>query len=115
MLCVADTEFKRKVSFPLQNISTYLTPYDQTIGKNPNDGGNRSNSDNRQVKFKVSKTKSPRLAARILSVTFNELPHVVRMRTLQCQTLLNNFLFAICLKQKRIAMNEANEKIPECH
>ena len=68
-----------------------------------------------QVKFKVSKTKSPRLAARILSVTFNELPHVVRMRTLQCQTLLNNFLFAICLKQKRIAMNEANEKRPECH
>ena len=68
-----------------------------------------------QVKFKVSKTKSAPLAARILSVTFNELPHVVRMRTLQCQTLLNNFLFAICLKQQRIAMNEANEKRPECH
>ena len=46
VLCVADREFKRKVSFPLRNISTYLTPYDQTIGENPNDGGNSSNSDN---------------------------------------------------------------------
>ena len=60
MLCVADTEFKRKVSFPLRNISTYLSPYDQTIGKNPNDGGNRSNSDNAgKIQSIKNKIRSP--------------------------------------------------------
>ena len=58
MLCVADTEFKRKVSFPLRNISTYLAPYDQTIGENANDGGNSSNSDNAGKTQSIKKKNS---------------------------------------------------------